>query len=112
MRWALTQADPDSRHIQNLQQQSNLLIQMNDYDFKPILDNYKYPQRSEKQDPVYYREQAEPYLQALNNQLSVSKYLFGDSINISDVALFPFIRQFSMVDTCWFDNIHYIYLQA
>lgn len=47
MRWALTQADPDSRYIQNLQQQSNLLIQINDYDFKPILDNYKYPQRLE-----------------------------------------------------------------
>ncbi|HBC2757330.1 TPA: hypothetical protein RG395_001309 [Legionella pneumophila] len=64
MRWALTQADPDSRYIQNLQRQSNLLIQINDYDCKPILDNYKYPQRLEKQDTVYYREQEEPYLQA------------------------------------------------
>lgn len=112
MRWALAQADPDNWYTQNLQQQSDLLIQMNDKEFKPILDSYKYPQRSEKQDPFYYRKQAEPYLHTLNDQLSTSRYLISNTINIADVALFPFIRQFAMVDTQWFDNIPYPYLQA
>lgn len=112
MRWALTQSDPDGWYTQNLQQQSDMLIQINDNEFKPILDSYKYPQRSEKQDPFYYREQAFPYLQTLNDKLSTTQYLISNTINIADVALFPFIRQFAMVDTHWFDNIPCPYLQA
>ncbi|VEG91774.1 glutathione S-transferase [Legionella spiritensis] len=112
MRWALAQNDPDSWYPDTLRQQSDSLIKINDNQFKPILDGYKYPQRSEKQDPLYYREQAESYLKALDDQLSNTRYLVTNNMNIADVALFPFIRQFAMVDKRWFDKAPYPHLQA
>lgn len=111
MRWSLLHADPQNWCDSNYQIQSDRFILVNDNEFKPLLDNYKYPQSSEKQDPIYYRNQIKPYLQTLNQQLSDYQFLFGDKINIADVALFPFIRQFAMVDKTWFDQAPYPHLQ-
>lgn len=111
MYWALHQSDPNQWNHPVYQRDSVKLIRINDKEFKPLLDNYKYPQSSEKQDPVYYRDQTQPYLQMLNHRLSGSPFLFGTTINIADVALFPFIRQFAMVDKEWFDQTPYVDLQ-
>ncbi len=111
MDWALLQSDPKGWHEPKNLSAAKKLIQINDYEFKPLLDNYKYPQSSAKQDPVYYLEKLKPYLQMLNQRLINSEFFFGKQINIADIALFPFIRQFAMVDKAWFDQSPYPSLQ-
>lgn len=83
------------------------LIHHNDTAFKALLDNYKYPQNAPKQDPIYYRSQAELFLQALEDKLQINSFLLCDHITLADVAIFPFIRQFAMVDKAWFDKTPY-----
>ena len=104
MRWALSQSD--------LEMQRDALIDVNDSNFKLVLDNYKYPQRSEKNDPVYYREKARAHLERLNSLLNAHRYLLADHITFADVAIFPFIRQFYFVDKQWFEASEYKSLQA
>jgi glutathione S-transferase len=102
--WALTQSDPEGWLIPDLKTACDDLIHANDFIFKPILDNYKYPQKSSKKDPIYYRDHATEYLNQLNSLLMKNRYLLGNQISIADVALFPFIRQFYMVDPPWFEQ--------
>lgn len=111
MVWALQQSDPDGWLSEERQQQCDELIRYNDTEFKPILDNYKYPERSPKQDQRYYRDQAIYFLNHLNSLLIKNRYLLADNINLADVALFPFIRQFCMVDLVWFEQSDYKHLQ-
>ncbi len=112
MIWALTQSDPEGWLCSELEDQSNELIHLNDVHFKPILDNYKYPQRTEKNDPLYYREKASHYLDKLNSLLMKQRFLLAERINLADVAIFPFIRQFYMVDPQWFARSGYPYVHA
>ncbi|KTD74980.1 glutathionine S-transferase [Legionella waltersii] len=107
MIWALTQSDPEGWLCNTLRDQSNELIRLNDKEFKPILDSYKYPQRTAKRDPIYYRDESKDYLNALNSLLLKKRFLLADRISIADVALFPFIRQFCMVDPQWFEQSEY-----
>ncbi len=102
MLWALAQSDCENWLQADLQQQNFDLIQENDLEFKPILDSYKYPQRSEVGDPLFYRKQALPFLEKLNTKLLDCQFLFSDKPCLADIALFPFVRQFCMVDKDWF----------
>lgn len=111
MKWALAQEDPAGWLVAELETQIDDLIILNDTRFKPLLDNYKYPQRSEKNDPVYYREQAQGFLNQLNSLLAENKFLLSDYISCADVAIFPFVRQFYLVDMTWFENSEYNYLK-
>ena len=104
MYWALTRSDPDSWLKEGNQETTKQWIATNDLKFKPLLDNYKYPQRSDQQDPIFYRNQSMPYLLSLNNALSQHQWILGEHMGLVDVALFPFIRQFAMVDSDWFWN--------
>jgi len=78
------------------------LIAENDGAFKGHLDRYKYADRYPEQTAVYYRLQAETFLDTLNERLKKTRFLFGDRMMLADVALFPFIRQFAFVDKHWF----------
>ncbi|WP_454782624.1 glutathione S-transferase [Legionella sp. WA2022007384] len=112
MIWALAQSDPDGWLSINLKDKCKELIHLNDLKFKPILDNYKYPQKSAEKDPLYYREKAKEYLNKLNFLLMENRFLLASHISIADVALFPFIRQFYMVDPQWFEQSEYKYLHG
>jgi glutathione S-transferase len=46
-------------------------------------------------------------LEVLEQCLSQSAFLGGETADLSDVALFPFIRQFAAVDASWFDASPY-----
>lgn len=106
MLWALDQSDPDNWLNTELEQHIFDMIRQNDLEFKPILDNYKYPQSSELGDPLLYRNQALDFLNELNEQLIRSQYLLSDKPCLADIALFPFIRHFCMVDKDWFMQSH------
>lgn len=107
IKWALEQSDPDRWSRPELKTACEELINYNDTRFKPILDNYKYSQNSEKKDPAYYRDEARVYLERLNSLLMQHHYLVADEITVADIAIFPFIRQFYCVDKYWFEGSDY-----
>lgn len=111
MRWALNHHDPDHWCEAALAAEANALIDQNDHSFKAHLDRYKYADRYPEHPMEYYRSQGEVFLTGLEKRLTAGEYLFGNSISIADVAIFPFIRQFAFVDKDWFDCVPYPNLQ-
>ena len=112
MRWALEKRDTDQWWRDDLQGETDKLVNENDFVFKKHLDHYKYADRYPEQPKSHYREQAEKFLHQLEKKLLLNKYLLADKLTFSDVAIFPFIRQFAFVDKPWFDQAPYPKLQS
>jgi glutathione S-transferase len=100
MRWALAQNDPQNW----LSAIDEDLISANDGPFKLALDRYKYPHRYDLTDGETFRGEALVHLQRLNQILLDKPYLCGGSVNLTDIAIFPFVRQFAATDRFWFDG--------
>ncbi|OED38176.1 hypothetical protein AB833_21090 [Chromatiales bacterium (ex Bugula neritina AB1)] len=83
------------------------LIERNDTGFKYWLDRYKYHVRFPEYDRLHYRNHAEQFVAELESHLNESEYLFGSKQKLADIAIMPFIRQFSAVDAHWFENSAY-----
>jgi glutathione S-transferase len=98
MRWALAQNDPDSW----LSGDDADLIATNDGPFKAALDRYKYPHRYAIDDVTPFRSTGSAMLEELNARLSDQDYLTSGVIGITDIAIFPFVRQFAATDLEWF----------
>lgn len=102
MRWALAQNDPEHW----LTDESDL-IDINDHEFKPWLDRYKYADRHPEQSSDFHRQQGEVFLERLESKLHLHSALSGNNYTITDYAIAPFIRQFAHVDKHWFFNSAY-----
>ena len=111
MHWALQQHDP-SRWIDIDRDNSQALISENDGAFKQALDKYKYASRFPEESAASYRSQAEVFLCKLEQALQERPFLSGAHLSLTDVAIFPFIRQFAAVDANWFAQAAYPKLQA
>ncbi len=107
MRWALEQYDPQNW----LAGDDSQLIAVNDGPYKAALDRYKYPHRYNIVDAEPYRIEGWAILQNLNERLTHHAYLAGDSPGFADVAIFPFVRQFTATDPIWFNAQDAIALQ-
>ncbi|WP_293935999.1 glutathione S-transferase [Iodobacter sp.] len=110
MLWALNQHDPlDYLCLKNpaLQISIRELITHNDQVFKLHLDQYKYADRYLDHSQEYYRTQGELFLQHLEQCLEQTTFLRLNQICLADLAIFPFVRQFSSVDPKWFDSAPY-----
>lgn len=101
MRWALGQNDREKW----LEKTDEVLISANDGPFKQALDQYKYPHRYDLTDGTEYRDAALMHLVSLNERLSTAPFLGGDRKSMTDVAIFPFVRQFAATDQTWFDTL-------
>jgi glutathione S-transferase len=112
MHWALLQGDPEHWWRHDLEAETNRLVEENDQVFKNHLDCYKYADRYPEQPQSFYRAQAETFLLQLENRLVLRRYLLADRLTFSDVAIFPFVRQFAFVDKAWFDSAPYPKLNA
>jgi glutathione S-transferase len=108
MRWALAQNDPADW----LAHADPGMIAFNDGPFKQALDRYKYPHRYGLADGVEHRDAARDHLSGLNKKLATQPYLGGSAPAFTDIALFPFIRQFAATDPLWFDALPLPALQA
>ncbi|CAN5838632.1 glutathione S-transferase [soil metagenome] len=112
MLWALRRNDPADwlGPSHGTLDESLALIAECDGDFKSLLDRYKYPGRYDAADDVVagpddgsaHRDRAMPFLVRLEDRLTRSRHLAGDSASLTDAALMPFVRQFAAVDPIWF----------
>lgn len=107
MQWAIEQQPCEAMAVQSF---SHELILKNDDEFKIHLDHYKYADRF-PQSVQHYQQLASEYPKQLDAILGDSQFLTADSASVVDVALFPFIRQFSFVDKQWFDQQPWPHLQ-
>jgi len=108
MRWALTQHDPQGWLTHASTPEQRELIKQNDTVFKHWLDRYKYAVRYPEFDATYYRDQAlKSQIDNLESILSQHPFLGGRAPALSDVAIFPFVRQFAAVDQVWFEASRY-----
>lgn len=113
LKWALAQNDPDNwLGIDNeYLLDAEILIETNDYSFKTDLDHYKYADRYPEHSQEHYRHRCETFIEELEDMLSEHTYLVSDQLSLADIGVFPFIRQFSLVDKEWFDQSPYTKVQ-
>lgn len=104
MHRALDYRDPDSWRKAQWTEETKCLVDENDFQFKTHLDHYKYSDRFPAQPKSHYREQGARFLLKLEQRLSRHQHLLDDQMTFSDVAIFPFVRQFAFVDKPWFDQ--------
>lgn len=113
LHWALQQHDAEHWAVdQAYAVDAEELIATNDGSFKRALDQYKYASRFPEFPAEHYRQQGECFLQALELRLQQHRYLLSAQPSYADVAIFPFVRQFAMVDTDWFARAPYAHLRA
>lgn len=111
LQWALSQNDPIGWLECDLEAAA-ALITANDTDFKHHLDRYKYASRysddAKRGDiDMSHRLEAQKFIQNLEVRLTDSPYLLGETQSIADIAIFPFIRQFSNVEPEWWGSAPY-----
>ncbi len=109
MQWALEYRDP-LNWLEGEALDSDW-ISACDGDFKHWLDRYKYAERYPEHAAEDYRQNAEAFIQKLEDQLSSTDWVGGDAANAVDVALFPFMRQFAGVDPSWWQQAPYPHVQ-
>jgi glutathione S-transferase len=104
MQWALAGRDSDG-WWQRAQTPACLAFTARlDGEFKQHLDAYKYPQRHPQEDRDGRRDAAvRCLLQPLEQHLAAHRALGGEAPCATDLAVFPFVRQFRAVDEAWFD---------
>jgi glutathione S-transferase len=105
MRWAIDQSDPAGwGNVDDAIAQA--WIEKNDGPFKALLDQYKYPNRFPELNQEAVLEQAlQIMLLPMEQSLQATQYLLGDQMTWVDIAIFPFVRQFSMVDVNRFEQL-------
>ena len=97
MRWALARNDPEDW----LLRADMALVATFDGTFKHHLDRYKYAVRYDV-DPLVHRAAGLGLLTGLGQKLEGQHYLGGATPGFSDIAIFPFVRQFAGADAAWF----------
>jgi glutathione S-transferase len=98
MRWALAQSDPEGW----LAGDDAALIATNDGPFKHHLDRAKYPGRYDEDGVTDHRAVALALLAPLEERLADAPFLCGETRTLTDIAVVPFIRQFTAIDPAWF----------
>jgi len=107
MRWALESEDRAGWWCRAQAADNLALLQRNDDAFKHCLDRYKYPERypTEAHPQDALRAQAvAALLVPLEGRLQGAPYLGGDQPCATDLAIFPFVRQFAAVEPHWFES--------
>ena len=109
MRWALQQHDPQAWLAQAEEPAQQALLALNDGAFKPALDAYKYPERHPQASAQDHRAHGEVvFIALLEQRLQHQPFLAGASAGFTDLAIFPFVRQWAAVDAAGFDESRWV----
>jgi len=112
MAWAALQ--PGGQILAAAEKDARVWLEMNDFEFKQQVDRYKYADRYPEHPAEFYRAAGEVFLLQLEQQLQtqqklgVSNFLLGSTLTQADIGIFPFVRQFVMVDQLWFESTDYV----
>lgn len=103
MSWALSQSDPEQwlRCSMTDSGPGFALVQKNDFEFKPLLDRYKYAARFPEFPASWHRDNGTKFIEELENRLGAESFLMGRGFTWVDAAIFPFVRQFAGCDPAW-----------
>ncbi|PKH04485.1 glutathione S-transferase [Psychromonas sp. MB-3u-54] len=105
MIWALDKNDPDDLLYKNqpeaLSEMLNL-ISRNDNEFVNNLKKYKVTARYHDIEEQFYRQKCELFIAELEQRLTAQAYIMGEKPSLADIAILPFIRQFSRTDRQWY----------
>jgi glutathione S-transferase len=106
MGWALARPDTQGWWTTAQTPENLAWLASNDTDFKHSLDRYKYPERYGEADRNRPRDEAlSTFLVPLASRLDKSKFLGGSEPCATDIALFPFVRQYAAVAPDWFAQL-------
>ncbi len=109
VRWAFTSTSDMDGWWARAQSADNLaLLATCDGPFKHHLDRTKYPERFGEIADVktqHHEQAVQVLLQPLDARLQHSPQLGGATPCATDIALFPFVRQFAAVEPTWFDAL-------
>ncbi len=112
MKWAYKYSNCNNlegNKIQFLDSNISSLIDENDNKFKYFLDKYKYCSPSNKNIRMQYKSNARAILIRWNNLIMTNNkddigWLAGRSQSLADCAIWPFVRQYSLIDKEDFNN--------
>jgi glutathione S-transferase len=110
--WALEQNDPNEW----LRAYDAKLVARIDGPFKHHLDRYKYASRHDEAAirgdvDLSHRDKAEEIVSDLNQLVEKNSYLSGAHQSLTDIAIFPFLRQFVAVQPDWWNGSPYAALR-
>ena len=108
MDWAMNlndKHDLKKSKFENIEKTKEIL-DIIDSSFKLNLDKYKYNSRYKNiEPPEHFRDKAIKILAIVEKELSNNNtWIFNDKPSYLDLSILPFIRQFRIADTHWFDN--------
>jgi glutathione S-transferase len=109
MEWSLKQHDPDNWSSRR----DEGYIKSIQTEFVPALMRYKYADRYKDEviDVAEQRQRCFDLLIQLNERLHQG-FFHGDVMGFTDVAVFPFVRQYVAVDPQWFNEKELVYVKA
>lgn len=97
MLWALEQSDPDG--WLEIEREAQLaLVEDCQVRFKPHLDRYKYTSRYDGAEKEEEAAKCIDWLSELTARLARQDWLLGERLQLADIAVFPFVRQFAHTD--------------
>ncbi len=105
MAWAFASGDDEGWWLRAQTPENLDLLHRNDGDFKRHLDRYKYPDRYPDETCVGEIERSaalSALLVPLQARLQYERFLGGATPCATDLAIFPFVRQFAAVEPQWF----------
>ena len=108
MIWALRKNDPEG--WLDMPAEGYCLIDEVEKKFKPNLDKTKYATRYPQDDSKVSKNLAIEYLINLDKKIK-GEFFFGEQPKLADIAIFPFVRQFSNIDINWFNEFGWQKLQ-
>lgn len=103
MRWAMKLNDPEG-WLNHSDDEVSKLISINDQEFVKALHEYKNPGRFENGDADKARATGFEFLKNLEIRIAAQGFVIGESVSLADIAIFPFIRKFALVDWMWFED--------
>lgn len=108
MQWALKKNDPEG-WLHHHHEDTQKLIHIADNEFAASLKAYKYP--DENCDPHKARDTCFEFLKNLEMRIAAKGFLAAEKTSFADIAIFPLIRRFALVDWVWFEDCRLIRLK-